>query len=108
MLAIDLAASRAERISLVAAYGARGAGPRACVEISQRINGFVRLGYPLGTSSSRIGLLETALSLAGVLFDTEVYGGDPDWAGLVDLLDRTLHVPEPATVIRPESRPGPG
>lgn len=107
-LAVDLAAWRAERIAIAASYGGRGIGPRASAEISQRINGFVRLGYPLGTSSPRIGLLETALSLAGVLFDTEVYGGEPDWAGLVDLLDRTLRAPGPTAAFEAESRLGAG
>ncbi|PZQ61459.1 MAG: hypothetical protein DI570_12395 [Phenylobacterium zucineum] len=107
-LAIDLAAARAERIAVAAAYGGRGLGPRVSSEISHKINGFVRLGYPLGTSSPRVGLLEAALGMAGVLFDTEVYGGEPDWADLVDLLDRILRSSEIARSGAAESRLGPG
>ncbi|MEW5686127.1 MAG: dienelactone hydrolase family protein [Pseudomonadota bacterium] len=107
-LAIDLAAARAERIAVAAAYGGRGFGPRASAEISHKINGFVRLGYPLGTSSPRVGLLEAALGIAGVLFDTEVYGGEPDLTDLVDLLDRTLRSPETVRSGAAENRLGPG
>lgn len=105
-VAVDLAALRAERIAVATTYGGRGVGPRAAVEISQKINGFIRIGYPLGASSPRIGLLETALGLAGVLFDTEVYGGEPDWGGLVDLLDRTLRLAGPSPAVAPQGRLG--
>src|SRR5262245_7480462 len=44
-LALNLAAWRAERIAVVAAYGGRGVGPRSAQEISSRINGVIRLGY---------------------------------------------------------------
>ncbi len=92
-LAVDLAASRAERIAVAAAYGGRGFGPRAALEIAQKINGFVRIGYPLGAVRPRVGLLETALGVAGVLFDVEIFGGEPDWPGLVDLYARILGAP---------------
>lgn len=90
---MDLAASRAERIAVAAAYGGRGFGPRAALEIAQKINGFVRIGYPLGVVRPRVGLLETALGVAGVLFDVEIFAGEPDWPGLVDLYGRILGAP---------------
>jgi carboxymethylenebutenolidase len=93
-LAVDLAASRSERIAVAAAYGGRGFGPRAALEIAQKINGFVRIGYPLGAARPRVGLLETALTAAGVLFDLEIFDGEPEWQGLLDLYGRIL---EPAS-----------
>jgi dienelactone hydrolase len=92
-LALSLAAGRAERIAAVAAYGGRGFGPRTAQEISQKINGVVRLGYAVGATPSRAGLFETALSLAGVLFDIEVHDGEPSWPDLVDFFARTLAPP---------------
>ena len=89
-LALRLAAWRAERIAAVAAFGARGFGPATAREIAQRINGIVRLGWPLGATSARIGVLESALSAAGVDFDVEIWGAEPDWNGLIDLFGRTL------------------
>jgi len=93
-LALALAAGRAERIAGVAAYGARGFGRRAALEISQKINGLVRLGYSIDTVPARAGLLEAALNLSGVLFDIEVYDGEPHWPELLDFFARAL---EPST-----------
>lgn len=95
-LAMTLAAMRAERVAAVAAYGGRGLGPRSATEIASRINCVVRLGYTLGVVPPRLGILEGALSAAGVDFDIEVCAGEPDWRGLVDLFARTLAGPPPA------------
>ncbi|MBX3486134.1 dienelactone hydrolase family protein, partial [Phenylobacterium sp.] len=103
-LALELAALRAERVAAVAAYGGRGFGPRRALEISYRINGFVRLGYRVGHVSRRVGLLETALTLAGVLFDTDLYESEPEAADLADLFARTL-TPAPVVAARPEAPP---
>jgi carboxymethylenebutenolidase len=92
-LALRLAAWRSERIAASAAYGARGFGPQTARQLAQRINGVVRLGYPMGVTSPRAGALETALSAAGVDFDIEIYGPEPDWPGLLDLLGRALRYP---------------
>lgn len=89
-LGLALAGARAERIAAVAAYGGRGLSPRAATEIAQRINAFVRLGYTVGVTSARAGLLETALGRAGVLFDVEISAGEPDWPDLIELFNRTL------------------
>lgn len=89
-LALALAAGRAERIAAVAAYGARGFGPRTVLEISQKINGLVRLGYAMGAVPARAGLLEAALNLSGVLFDIEVYEDEPRWSELLDFFGRGL------------------
>lgn len=92
-LALDLAAGRAERIAAVAAYGGRGFRARPALEISQKINGLVRLGYEVQAIPARAGLLETALNLSGVLFDVEVYDRDPRWPDLIDFFDRALTSP---------------
>jgi dienelactone hydrolase len=92
-LALTLAAGRAERIAAVAAYGARGFGVRKSLEISQKINGLVRLGYNVGVLPSRAGLLEAALNLSGVLFDIEVYDDEPRWPELLDFFARALDPP---------------
>ena len=92
-LALALAAWRAERIAAVAAYGARGVGPRTAREMSSRINGMIHFGYSLGVVPARIGVLETALAAAGVDFDIEIHSGDPDWPGLLDLFARALSPP---------------
>lgn len=89
-LALGLAASRAERIAAVAAYGARGVSPRVAQEMASRINGLVRFGYPFGVVPARVGVLEQALCGAGVDFDIEVCDGEPDWPGLLDLFSRAL------------------
>lgn len=89
-LALTLAAGRAERIAAVAAYGARGFGTRVSLEISQKINGLVRIGYPVDSTPPRAGLLEAALNLSGVLFDIEVYETEPHWPDLVDFFGRAL------------------
>ena len=89
-LALRLAAWRSERISAVAAYGGRGFGPVTAQEVAQRINGVVRLGYALGGAAPRIGFVEAAFCTAGVDFDIEVFAGEPDWPGLLDLFGRTL------------------
>lgn len=52
-LAIAVAASRAERVAAVAAYGVRGFGSRVSLEISQKINGLVRLGYAVSRAGPR-------------------------------------------------------
>lgn len=96
-LALDLAAGRAERIAAVAAYGGRGFRARPALEISQKINGLVRLGYEVHAIPVRAGLLETALNLSGVLFDVEVYDRDPRWPDLIDFFDRALSSPASAT-----------
>lgn len=92
-LALRLAADRAERIAGVAAYGARGFAGGAALEISQKINGMVRLGYSVGTAPARAGLLEAALNLSGVLFDIEVYEDEPRWPELLDFFARALDPP---------------
>ncbi len=92
-LALTLAAGRAERIAAVAAYGGRGFGARSALEISQKINGLVRLGYSIAAVPARAGLLETALSLSGVLFDVEVYEDEPRWPDLLDFFARALDAP---------------
>lgn len=90
-LAIRLAAWRAERITAVAAYGGRGFGPVTARELAQRINGVVHLGHALGVTPPRLGLLEAALTAAGVDFEVEIHAGEPDWARLIDLLARTIN-----------------
>jgi dienelactone hydrolase len=107
-LALELAALRAERVAAVAAYGGRGFGPRAAFEIASRINGFVRLGYRIGHVPPRVGLLETALTLAGVLFDTDIYETEPETAHLADLFARTLAPSPLATTLdgAPQRRVG--
>lgn len=89
-LALTLAAGRSERIAAVAAYGGQGFRARAALEIAQKINGLVRLGYPQSVAPTRAGLLETALSLSGVLFDIEVYDDEPRWPALLDFFGRGL------------------
>lgn len=89
-MALRLAAERAERIAAAAAYGGRGFGARSAIEISQRINGMVRVGYPFGAVLRRAGVLEAALSLSGVLFDTEVYETEPRWPDMLDFFGRAL------------------
>jgi len=89
-LALVLAAWRAERIAAVAAYGGRGFGPRTAVEIAERINGLIRIGYVVGHVPARAGLLEQALARAGVMFDIEVCEAEPAWSDLVDLFGRVL------------------
>jgi|GEM_PF-3576835 len=96
-LALRLAADRAERIAAVAAYGGRGFGARVSLEISQKINGLVRIGYPLADVPASAGLLETALNLSGVLFDVEVYGDEPRWPDLLDFFGRALSEPASET-----------
>lgn len=101
-LAVSLAAARAERIAAVGAYGGRGLGPRTAREIANRINGVVRIGYAVGQSPPRLGILEGALCEAGVDFDIEVYREQPDWPGLLDFFARTLAAPTAATAPRME------
>lgn len=91
-LALALAAGRSERIAAVAAYGGQGFRARAALEISQKINGLVRLGYVAGATPARAGVLEAALSLSGVLFDIEVYATAPRWPDLTDFFGRGLSV----------------
>ncbi|WP_197422471.1 MULTISPECIES: dienelactone hydrolase family protein [unclassified Phenylobacterium] len=97
-MALRLAADRAERIAAAAAYGGRGFSARTALEISQRINGLVRIGYQVGAARRRAGILEAAFSLSGVLFDTEVYEAEPRWPDLLDFFARALVVPPPAPV----------
>lgn len=94
-LALFLAASRAERIAGVAAYGGRGFGGRTSLEISQKLNGLVRIGYPVDALPARAGLLEAALNLSGVLFDIEVFEDEPRWPDLIDFFARALQAPSP-------------
>jgi carboxymethylenebutenolidase len=94
-LALALAAGRAERIAAVAAYGARGFRAKSALEISQKINGLVRLGYAMDAVPARAGLLEAALNLSGVLFDIEVYEDEPRWPDLLDFFGRGLDAPAP-------------
>lgn len=89
-LALAIAAGRAERIAAVAAYDAHGYLGHEALEISQQINGVVRLGYAIGVVSARAGLLEAALGLSDVLFDVEVYEAEPDWPDLLDFFSRAL------------------
>ena len=100
-LALALAAGRSERIAAVAAYGGQGFRARASLEIAQKINALVRLGYVAGATPPRAGVLEAALGLSGVLFDIEVYEAEPRWPDLVDFFSRGL---TPAW--RPESAAG--
>ena len=88
-LALRLTAWRAERIAATAAFGGRGFGPITAREIARRINSVVRLGCTLGITSARIGVLEAALRAADVDFETEIYGVEPDWSGVIDLFGRT-------------------
>jgi dienelactone hydrolase len=90
-LAIRLAAWRAERITAVAAYGGLGFGPATARKLAQRINGVVHLGHALGVTPPRLGLLEAALTAAGVDFEVEIHDGQPDWSRLIDLLARTIN-----------------
>lgn len=92
-LALALAAGRSERIAAVAAYGGLGFRARAALEIAQKINGLVRVGYSMAAVPARAGLLEAALSLSGVLFDVEVYDTEPFWPDLLDFFDRALDAP---------------
>jgi dienelactone hydrolase len=92
-LALALAGGRAERIAAVAAYGGRGFRAKAALEISQKINGLVRLGYAADAVPARAGLLEAALNLSGVLFDIEIYEHEPRWPDLLDFFGRGLAVP---------------
>ncbi|WP_296600189.1 dienelactone hydrolase family protein [Phenylobacterium sp.] len=92
-LGLGLAASRAERIAAVAAYGGRGFSPRSAIEIAQKINGIVRIGYLVGDVPGRAGALEAALNLSGVLFDVEICGGEPHWPDLLDFFARGLASP---------------
>lgn len=89
-LALRLAAWRSERITAVAAFGGRGFGPTSAREIAQRINGVVHLGHVLGVTPPRLGVLEAALSAAGVDFEVEIHAAEPDWSHLIDLLARTI------------------
>ncbi|MBW8815824.1 MAG: dienelactone hydrolase family protein [Caulobacterales bacterium] len=104
-LALRLAAWRAERIAAVAAFGGQGLGAAAAADVAQRLNAVIRVGYPIGRPSARIGVLETALALAGADFEVEIYEDQPDWAGLLDLLARTLR-PPPAPAIAARIAPG--
>ncbi|HET6970387.1 MAG TPA: dienelactone hydrolase family protein [Phenylobacterium sp.] len=88
--ALRLATWRAERVAAVAAFGGEGLGASAAADVAQRLNAVIRVGYPIGRPSARIGVLETALALAGIDFEVEIYEGEPDWTSLLDLLARTL------------------
>jgi carboxymethylenebutenolidase len=92
-LALRLAAWRAERIAAVASFGGQGLGAASAADVAQRLNAVIRVGYPIGRPSARIGVLETALALAGVDFEVEIYEDEPDWPSLLDLLARTLSAP---------------
>lgn len=63
--AVGLAALWAERIAVVATYGGRGTSPRNRSKYIRKINDFVRIPYPSGRSSSRVGLLEMAPARPG-------------------------------------------
>lgn len=98
-LAVSLAAARAERVAAVGAYGGRGLGPRTAREIASRINGVIRIGYAMGQTPPRLGILEGALCEAGVDFDIEVFEQQPDWPQLLDFFARTLAArPAPASL----------
>lgn len=90
-LAVRLGAWRSERITAIAAYGGRGFGATVARELAQRINGVVHLGHALGVTPPRLGLLEAALTAAGVDFEVEIHAGEPDWGRLIDLLGRTIN-----------------
>ncbi|HEX7885525.1 MAG TPA: dienelactone hydrolase family protein [Phenylobacterium sp.] len=92
-LALSLAAERSERVAAVAAYGGRGFSAREALEITQKINGLVRIGYAAGVLPRRAAVLEAALNLSGVLFDTEFCDGEPNWADLLDFFARGLAAP---------------
>jgi dienelactone hydrolase len=92
-LALQLAVWRAERIAAVAAFGGEGLGASAAADVAQRLNAVIRVGYPIGRPSARIGVLESALALAGVDFEVEIYEDQPDWPALQDLFARTLSAP---------------
>jgi carboxymethylenebutenolidase len=108
-LALRLAAARAERIAAVAALGGRGFGRRTALEIASRVNALVHLGYVVGHVSPRVGTLETALCEAGVDFDMQVTGAEPDWASLLDVFARALRRREaPAVSLAAVATPGIG
>jgi pimeloyl-ACP methyl ester carboxylesterase len=96
-LALRLAAWRAERVAALAVFGGEGLGASGAADVAQRLNAMIRVGYPIGRPAGRIGVLETALALAGVDFEVEIYEHEPDWAGLRDLMARTLAPPPPTT-----------
>lgn len=104
-LALGLAAWRAERIAAVAAFGARGVGPRTAREMASRINGVVHLGFQVGVVPPRVGVLEHALCEAGVDFDIEVFQGEPEWSGLLDLFARALRPPASEAATQAHPRP---
>lgn len=93
-LALKAAAWRSERIAAAAAFHGRGFGAAAAVNVAQRINGLVHLGYLAGATPGRgMAALEAALCAADVVFEVEAYApGDAAamFARLVDLFDRTL------------------
>lgn len=100
-LALKVAAWRSERVAAAAAFLGRGFGAAAAVDVAQRINALVHLGYPADAPPGRgMAALEAALCAADVAFDTEIYASG-DEAGmrgrLLDLFDRTLAPPR-ATV----------
>lgn len=105
-LALRLAAARAERIGVVAAFEPPGFGLTAARDIAERINGLVHLGYGAGLPSGAAAL-EGALVAAGVDFETADYppdAQDPQFRRLLDLLDRALAAPRPRQA--PLERPG--
>jgi carboxymethylenebutenolidase len=92
-LSLQLAAGRAERIAVVAAYGGHGFATAAAEEIAQRLNAVVRLGHGSKVAAERLKSLEAAFREAGVDFDFEMSAGPPDATNLADLFSHTLHIP---------------
>lgn len=103
-LALKAAAWRSERIAAAAAFHGRGFGSEAAVELAQRINALVHLGYRAGRSPGRgMATLEAAFCAAGVDFEMEAYAAgedDRERVRLLELFDRVLaparSVPGPA------------
>lgn len=96
-LALKVAAWRSERIAAAAAFHGRGFAAASAVDLAQRINAVVHLGYVAGVAPGRgMATLEAALYAADVVFEVEAYGPADEArmrARLLDLFDRTLSPP---------------
>lgn len=96
-LALKVAAWRSERIAAAAAFHGRGFTAARALDVAQRINAIVHLGYLAGAESGRgPATLEAALCAADVVFEAEAYAPDDEArmrAALLELFDRTLPAP---------------
>ncbi len=107
-LALKAAAWRSERIAAAAAFHGRGFGSVFALELAQRINALVHLGYRAGRAPGRgMATLEAAFCAAGVDFEVETYGddeGERERGRLLELFDRTLATPQgAASAVSPAS-----